>query len=172
MEQFIRECCEGLDVNLSYDMPEGYEEAYGTFDVCCNTLFLNKKRLAKDPPYRTAFFLFHELRHAWQYKRTDQFPDEIRESIPYVILYNGICYRLQGNVGKMCKLSGDEAYFTGLYLSLPYELDANCYAYEKAVELYPDNKTEVEKLYRFFMPNPIASKEELEKTFRLIDECV
>ena len=35
-------CVNGLSVKLSYDMPSGYETAYGTYDVTINTWFLMK----------------------------------------------------------------------------------------------------------------------------------
>ncbi len=58
-------CCENdLSVKLSYDMPSGYETAYGTYDITVNTLFLNVAILQDAPKYEVLFYLFHELRHA------------------------------------------------------------------------------------------------------------
>lgn len=59
----IRFCYEnGIDVKLSYDMPAGYETAYGTYDVTINTLFLNTSILRNAPKHEALFYLFHELR--------------------------------------------------------------------------------------------------------------
>ena len=57
-------CENGISVNISYDIPIGYETAYGTYDVTINTLFLNEAILKNAPQYEVLFYLFHELRHA------------------------------------------------------------------------------------------------------------
>lgn len=55
--------CQKYGVIFSTDMPEGYENAYGTFDVTINTLFFNTNtELSTD--YERDFYLFHELRHS------------------------------------------------------------------------------------------------------------
>ena len=38
-----------LTINLSFDMPVGYETANGTFDLTVNTLFINKEMLQSQP---------------------------------------------------------------------------------------------------------------------------
>ena len=44
-----------LDTNLSYNMPKGYENAFGTFDIILDTLFLNlNKEFSK---IRVLYFL-------------------------------------------------------------------------------------------------------------------
>lgn len=70
-------------------MPEGYEEAYGTFDVTINTLFINSKSL-KSIDYKYLFYLCHEIRYVQQYQNKHIFSEEIQQSLDYVILYNGI----------------------------------------------------------------------------------
>lgn len=169
MEDLIRQYCEDLKINLSYDMPVGYEDAYGTFDICCNTLFLNKRLVAEKEPCETAFFLLHELRHAQQYWQQEKFSTDIRESLPYVILYNGVCFKLQESGWKECKLYKGEFDFTDLYMSLPYELDANQYAYEQALELFPAEKKKLKGLYELFLPKIVVPMEELRRTFQTID---
>ena len=47
-----------LTINLSFDMPEGYETANGTFDMTVNTLFINKEMLQSQPEYEQMFYLW------------------------------------------------------------------------------------------------------------------
>ena len=100
MKEYINElvrdfaASKDLQIHISCTMPEGYEEAYGTFDVVQSTLFLNPHMLCEAPKYEVLFYLFHELRHAVQYLHPEQFEGPIRESIPYVILYDGVCFKL------------------------------------------------------------------------------
>ena len=53
-----------LDIQLSYAMPPGYEDAFGTFDTTVKTLFLNKELLENRPEFEVLFYFYHELRHA------------------------------------------------------------------------------------------------------------
>ena len=82
-------------------MPSGYETAYGTYDVTINTLFLNTKILHDAPEHEVLFYLFHELRHALQYLRPELFDEQIQESRFYVVLYNGVCYKLVGTLVRI-----------------------------------------------------------------------
>ena len=83
-------CAErGLSVVLSWDMPQGYETANGTFDPVAKTLFLNPAVLQSAPEYEAMFYLVHELRHAEQYQHPERFDETIRRSLPYVVLYDG-----------------------------------------------------------------------------------
>lgn len=52
-EKHFRMYCEenSLPINLSFDMPKGYETANGTFDPTVNTLFINKEMLQSQPEY-------------------------------------------------------------------------------------------------------------------------
>ena len=65
LEAFAREFCaeNGLHLALSWEMPAGYETAYGTYDIVENTLFLNWALLEKLPRGQQLFYLCHELRH-------------------------------------------------------------------------------------------------------------
>ena len=56
-----------LDLELSFNMPEGYKTANGTFDIESKTVFINAELLKEMPDYEKAFYLFHELRHSSQY---------------------------------------------------------------------------------------------------------
>ena len=97
--------CEGnsLTINLSFDMPKGYETANGTFDPTVNTLFINKEMLQSQPEYEQMFYLFHELRHALQYLHPESFDGLIARSRLYVIQYDGTCYKLVDGEWKECK---------------------------------------------------------------------
>ena len=99
--EFCRE--NGISVNLSYDMPAGYETACGTYDVTVNTLFLNRAVLQNGPKYEALFYLMHELRHAMQYLRPELFDEAIQESRSYIILYNGLCFKLVNNEWRECR---------------------------------------------------------------------
>ena len=78
-EKHFRMYCEenSLTINLSFDMPEGFETANGTFDPTVNTLFINKEMLQSQPEYEQTFYLFHELRHALQYLHPERFDELI-----------------------------------------------------------------------------------------------
>ncbi len=171
IEKISQEFCHemGIEVKLSYYMPIEYETAYGTYDVTTNTLFLNAAILQDAPRYEWLFYLFHELRHAMQYLCPMLFDWRIRESMGYVVLYNGSCYKLVENEWQECVLSGDDDYFTRAYMSLPYEIDANTFAYEKARELCGDS-AELQALLNFWVPKDSFYYGEHRKLFRRIDE--
>ncbi len=170
IEKIVQAFCHenDIDVTLSYDMPAGYETAYGTYDVTVNTLFINIAILQNAPRYEVLFYLFHELRHAMQYLRPKLFGERIQESIHYVILYNGTCYKLVGNIWQECVLDGDEGYFTRAYRNLPYEMDANAFAYEQVKQICGDS-AQLQELLAFWIPKDSFEYEEHRKLFRQID---
>ena len=170
IESIIAGFCKenSLVVTLSCDMPIGYETAYGTYDVTINTLFLNAQLLQDAPEHEVLFYLFHELRHAMQYLRPESFDPQIQESRFYVVLYNGVCYKLVGNAWQEVVLEGAEDYFTRAYMSLPYELDANSFAYERVKDIC-GNTDELQELYAFWCPKDRMSYGEHLKLFRRID---
>lgn len=111
-------CAErGLSVVLSWDMPQGYETANGTFDPVAKTLFLNPAVLQSAPEYEAMFYLVHELRHAEQYQHPERFDAMIRVSLPYVVLYDGTCFHLRGETWQECRLDGGEERFRDAYLA-------------------------------------------------------
>ena len=173
IEKIVNDFCHvnGLSVKLSYDMPIGYETAYGTYDVTINTLFLNVGLLYNAPRYEVLFYLFHELRHAMQYLCPSLFSEQIQQSRFYVVLYNGVCYKLIDNEWRECILEGSEEYFTRVYMSLPYEIDANTFAYEKTKEICGDT-TELQELYSYWIPKDRFDYEEHKKVFCLIDDVL
>lgn len=160
-----------LDIALSWEMPEGYETAFGSFDPTCHTLFLNNSLLQSAPEQEALFYLYHELRHALQYLCPERFDQQIQTSRFYVILYNGVCYKLVDDAWKMCVLSGDTEYFNAAYLSLPYERDANEYAYQTVGKLC-GNTAELRELGSMWTPAKPLSPEELGRLFCLIDKSI
>ena len=167
---FIRENC--LDIHLSYTMPPGYEDAFGTFDITVKTLFLNRALLWSSPEFEALFYFYHELRHAMQYIHPEKFPEPVRDSVSYVILYNGQCFKLVNGQWKSCQLEGDEEYFTLVYENLPYELDANLYARNMVNALLPAYEAEIEALYSAWLPGKTISEAELTSLFHQIDSRV
>lgn len=149
-------------------MPTGYETAYGTYDVTINTLFLNAQLLQDAPKHEVLFYLFHELRHALQYLHPELFDPQIQESRFYVVLYNGICYKLVDNEWHEVVLDGSEEYFTRAYMSLPYELDANAFAYDRVKEICGDT-AQLRELFTYWTPTEQMQYPELGTLFRRID---
>lgn len=173
IEEIVSGFCVDNDISitLSYDMPVGYETAYGTYDVTINTLFLNAQLLQNAPKHEVLFYLFHELRHALQYLQPELLNPQIQESRFYVVLYNGICYKLVDNEWHEAVLDGSEEYFTRAYMSLPYELDANTFAYEKVKEICGDTD-ELQKLLAFWCPKDRIGYDEHIQLFHRIDDEV
>ncbi len=150
-------------------MPIGYDTAYGTYDVTVNTLFFNTNILHNAPEYEVMFYLFHELRHAVQYLLPMLFDKKVKESMAYVILYNGVCFKYVDNEWHKCVFNdANEEYFTRAYMSLPYEIDANLFAYEKAKEICGDS-VELQELLDSWIPKDRLDYSEYEKLFRCID---
>ena len=159
-----------LKISLSFQMPPGYETANGTFDPVKKTLFLNEEVLRGVPEYEAAFYLFHELRHAEQYQHPERFDETIRRSLPYVVLYDGTCYRLDRGGWQECCLSGEED-FADIYLGLPYEVDANEYAYARVRSLCGDSE-ELGKLRDFWRPKRRRPEEVYQRLFQRIEEAI
>ena len=168
-DQFCKE--NNLDILLSYHMPQGYETAYGSFDVTKNTLFINQQMLADSAEYQSLFYLFHELRHAMQYLYPEQFSEQIQKSCQYSILYNGICSKLVDNSWKSCVLSGEQEYFTNAYLNSLHEIDANTFAYNM-VKSVLGHSQQLETLYNWWMPKENFEYSEFVKLYNMIDENV
>ena len=165
-------CAErGLSVALSWDMPQGYETANGTFDPVVKTLFLNSAVLQSAPEHEAMFYIVHELRHAEQYQHPERFDAMLRESLPYVVLYDGTCFRLHGEKWQECRLDGGEARFRDAYLGLPYEVDANEFASRQVRALYGDSPA-LRQLRDYWRPRRIWSNEEYRQLFREIDEKI
>ena len=160
-----------LNINLSFCMPKGYEDAFGSFDVTENTLYINKQMLSSTPEYQALYYLYHELRHAMQYTYPERFSEEIQKSRFYSILYNGTCYKLVDNQWKTCQLQGAEEYFIKAYLNMPIETDANTFAYEQTKAVMGDSP-ELKSLYNWWMPKENFSYDEYLKLYREIDNNI
>ena len=160
-----------LDLALSFDMPAGYETASGTFDAESGTVFLNAEQLKTAPDCEKAFYLFHELRHAAQALRPEQFSSAIRRSTQYVIQYDGTCFKLVDSRYYECRLEGSKDDFSRLYLGQPHELDANAFAYEQARKLCGDSE-ELRKLYAFWTPNAPVPDAVYDAVYAQIDEKI
>lgn len=160
-----------MDLKLSFNMPAGYETANGTFDVESKTVFINAAYLKEAPDYEKAFYLFHELRHASQYLCPERFSNAVNRSTPYIIMYDGTCYKFITGKYYECKLEGGEEYFSNIYLGQPYEVDANQYAYEQAKKVCGDSD-DLRKLYEFWIPSQPVSDDVYDSLYALIDEKI
>ena len=69
------------------------------------------------------------------------------------------------------KLEGETAYFTNAYLGLPYEVDANRFAYAKACA-YGGDSEELKGLLARNSPEYDMSAKEYRALFRRIDEAL
>ena len=165
-ETFFRE--NDISVRLSYDMPQGYETAFGTYDCVINTLFLNMAIMKDAPEYEILFYLYHELRHAVQYLHPERCDKRVQESRFYVVLYNGCCFRLEGDCWRECMLDGAEDDFVQAYMGIPYEMDANAFAYEKTREVCGD-LPQLRRLYESWLPEKAWTDEVYRRLFARID---
>ena len=169
---FIKFCTENnLQLQLSFDMPQGYETANGTFDVETKTVYINAEYLREAPDYEQAFFLYHELRHAVQFLFPEKFSDTIIRSLPYTIMFDGTCFKLEDGKYLKCQLEGGEDVFTDVYLSQPYEVDANKFAYERVKMIFGESE-KLRNLYDFCMPKKPVPDGAFETYYHLIDEKV
>lgn len=158
----------GLTLTLSTDMPAGYETAFGTYVPETRTLHLNTSLLQGAPHTDALFYLYHELRHAEQYQHPERFSGIIRHSLPYVLLYNGHCFKQTDTGWASCQLEGDEAWFTRAYLSLPYEMDANEYACRRLERAGLD----AAHLRSLWIPAQPLPEAEFARLFQQIDEAL
>ena len=160
-----------LSLSLSYAMPCGYETAFGTFDLNLRTIFINKNLLKDKEEFEQAFYLFHELRHALQYTNPQLFNNIINESLSYIIMYDGTCYKQVGDKYYKYKINGDEEFLKNLYSSQPYEMDANEYAYKKVSEVMGFSK-DLEQLFHSWVPKRRISNETYRLIYKEIDKDI
>ena len=158
----------GLDLDLSFAMPIGYQTANGTYDHETKTVYINVDLLQDAPDYEQAFYLYHELRHAWQYARPEDFAPSVGRSLPYTIMYDGTCYKLVSGRYVECKLEGGDLDFAALYLGQPYEVDANEYAYEQVKERLGDHEG-LRRLFAFWTPRQTIPSATYEAVYAEID---
>ena len=117
------------------------------------------------------FYLVHELRHAEQYQHPERFDAMIRVSLPYVVLYDGTCFRLRGETWQECRLDGGEERFRDAYLGFPYEVDANEFAAQR-VKAFCGDSPALRQLRDCWRPKRIWSNEDYRWLFREIDERI
>ena len=172
-KKYFDEYCEEnkLSLSLSYIMPCGYETAFGTFDSNSLTVFINKNLLNDREEFEQAFYLFHELRHALQYTNPQSFNNVINESLSYIIMYDGTCYKKVRDKYYKYKINGDEEFLKNLYVNQPYEVDANEYAYKKVCEVMGFSK-ELEHLYHRWIPKSRISNETYRLIYKEIDKSI
>jgi hypothetical protein len=154
VEALYRFLCEawGISPGLGFLMPAGYEQAHASYDPDNGSIHLNPTLLAGSR-VACAYYFLHEMRHAQQYLRPQDFPPEVTRGLSYVVQYDGKCFKRDSDGWKSCQLEGPEAYFTELYLAQPHELDAGDFAYETVRSLADAREAEeLEALYHFWQP--------------------
>lgn len=160
-----------LHLHLSFDMPNEYKDANGTYEPTTHMLFINREKLQSLPAYEQLFYLFHELRHALQYTYPERFDPLISRSLSYVIMYDGTCHKLVNGQWKTCRLEGEDDFFSQMYLGQPYEQDANAFAFEKTKECTGDAEG-LRELYAFWSPRKHIAPEAYENLFAQIDKAI
>jgi translation initiation factor 2 beta subunit (eIF-2beta)/eIF-5 len=139
-----------LSARISYDMPEGFEYAFGTYDDTTNTLFFNESVCISEGLVCCLFTIAHELRHALQNKYSEKFSLEVQKSRLYAINADlKTAYKLSGNKWFECELPYDTDYLIELYLCNPNEKDANDYAYNYIIQIVKSNQKIVSELNEY-----------------------
>lgn len=117
----------GIEAELCFRMPVGFEMANGLYDPIKKISYLNLE-MPGVGPVEQLLILLHEFRHAMQNSRQDLFSRDLVKGLRYVIQFDGTCYRQHEGKMQQVKLEGEQAYYTELYLAQPYERDANEFA--------------------------------------------
>ncbi len=118
-----------LDIQLLFSMPFGFEAAYGLADPVTGDIRVNEAKWPACDPIEPLYYFLHELRHAIQSARPELFPRGIEINSRYMIQFDGVGYKVDGDDVITVKLEGSRGYFTDLYLASPSERDANLFAY-------------------------------------------
>ena len=84
-------------------------------------------------------------------------------------MYDGTCYKLMGENWSKCKLKINDCDFMQVYKSLPYEIDANKFAYKETKKLFK-NKNEIKMMYKKTLPSQKVKYNDLKNIFNLIDD--
>ena len=119
----------GLSASLSFSMPVGFEEAYGTTKPASGDIYLNETLWDTCEPIEPLYYFLHELRHSIQYACPTLFPKEYELNSRYVIQFDGIGYKIDNENTIEVKLGENTDYYTELYLATPCERDANLFAF-------------------------------------------
>lgn len=101
----------------------------------------------------------------------DKFSKEITESLNYVVLFDGTCFKYVLNNWTKCKFDEKDEDFLNIYKSLPYEIDANKFAYLKTKQILENQYLNMlEELYRKTKPKVLIPTADLKRLFNKIDE--
>lgn len=151
MERIFLPVKETLELltELCYTMPEGFEQAYGVTDPITGDIHVNEALWADSDPVAPLFYFLHELRHAMQTAHPEWFSRAVQLNARYILQYDGTAYKLEHHEILEVKLSGEQAYFTELYLASPAEMDANAFTYRC---LSGVGGQKLEALYAMWLP--------------------
>jgi len=154
----------GMDVELSFTMPEGFEAAYGLTDPETGNIMVNESVFEEEQHFLALFFFLHELRHGIQKARTELFSEEIAINCNHEIQFDGTGYLVDGKEVITVHMDGSQDFFTELYLGSPAEMDANKFAYDILHQVCDDK--ELDEHYRFWSPSyDIISKDNMLNEF-------
>lgn len=147
---------------------KGFETAFANYDKEKKVIFLNPKYIEANSLF-IIWNLFHEIRHAIQYKNQDLIfqgyipMDDFYRSLRYYFTYDGTIYRFNNDEEFQYKIKQDEDFCLELYLRNPMEMDANKFAYKemeniirKNIGIFGDDNIslmDLEKNKQIFFPN-------------------
>lgn len=158
-----------IKANVNFKMPNGFENAFGLFDATKNTLFINNQK--NIPFVRFVFTFYHEFRHLLQYNKPEMFEKEINDSVRYVVHYNGSCFKLMDNHWVECKIEDEQLNFVEIYKNLPYELDANNFAFKRSKKHFnSDQLKELDNIYEKTQPSLKIENKVFQELFKKIDQ--
>lgn len=166
-----------MQAELDFNPLPGFEGAHASYAPHARRVYISEALLL-GPPHECAWYLLHELRHAWQYQHPERLPALVRLSLNYVIQYDGVCWKRTDRGWQQASLPGDEASWLDLYTNQPHEVDANDAAYALLYGLVSASEREpLEQLRRFWIGrNGTIPKEQmasaLQAAYRHIDSTV
>ena len=101
------------------------------------------------------------------------FDKKIQDSLKYVIHYNGDCYKLTEKGWIYCKIDDKKLNFTEIYKGLPYEIDANQFAFDNSKQhLNQSQLYELEEIFKKFMPTIQIPEDTYYAIYKEIDEKI
>lgn len=158
----------GMETELFFDMPEGFEAANGLTDPDTGNISVNEALFGGHDAFLPLFIFLHELRHGIQQARTELFSKEIAMNCAHIIQFDGTGYSIRGKDVITVKMEGTREFYTELYLGSPVEMDANRFAYEMLRPVCDDEA--LEEHYRIWTPSyTIIPKERMLEEF--INAC-
>lgn len=130
--------CLSMTYSVCFDMPKGYEDAWGLTQDDTKTVYMNLSVAIKNSVYDFLYYFLHEVRHSIQYSFPSLFSPLVRKSLEYVIQYDGTILYKVNNEWKQHKIIGTEDYLKEFYMSSPCEVDANEFALKTVTLLFPN----------------------------------